>query len=281
MPNPPILLLASGQRTGSTLLQRFLLSHPRMMIWGEHDGVLGAMLQRYERLYEWDGMFAHHLESFQASGYNNFIPNLTPPLETIQAGFRAMVEALYQQPALAMGRDLWGFKEVLYDAEAALRFRALYPGLRVIYITRHPFGAFTSLLHEERLKASEVNIPLKDIWTRRKTIQWVQTWAHINASFLEHPAITEDWVYKLTYEALIADIPAQTRRLSAWLGLPLADFDLDVFNHRLYTDRANAQADRQDTRPKITWDDLTAEEYSLLTDPEVIRVAGLLGYTIP
>jgi len=280
LPNP-IILLASGQRTGSTLLQRFLVSNPRLMIWGEHDGVLTEIFRRYERLYEWDDMFAHQLRTFQQDGFNNFIPNMIPNADIIRQSQRAILEVLYRDTARAMGRDIWGFKEVLYDADMALALRDLFPDMRVIYITRHPFGGFTSLLHEERLKPSEINIPIKDIWTRTKTIAWVDVWTHINQTFLDHPGITPDWVFKLTYEELVGDIPNTTGALIDWLGLERGAFDLNVFQHRIYTDRDNEQGVRRDQRPEIRWEDLTAEEYRLMTQPALLETAARLGYDIP
>lgn len=276
----PILLLASGQRTGSTLLQRWFLSHPRMMIWGEHDGVFETIFQRYERLYAWETMFAHHLESFQQDGYNNFVPNMIPPRATLEQGLRAMIETLYRYPTAEMGRYYWGFKEVLYDAEMAVRLRSLYPNLKVVFITRHPFPCLVSLLHEERLKPSEINIPLSDIWTRQKTTEWVQNWARINRSFLDHPQVDSTWFFRLTYEELVAHPDETTRQLAAWLGMDATQFDLDVFAHRLYTDRDNQQASRADRRQAITWNDLTAEEYRLITQTDVREVASRLGYSL-
>ncbi|MEO0562803.1 MAG: hypothetical protein AAF125_11860, partial [Chloroflexota bacterium] len=108
-PNP-IILLASGQRTGSTLLQRFLVSNDNVMIWGEHDGVFDGIYRSYDRLYEWDAMFAHQLETFRIKGFNNFIPNMIPGVEVIQASQRAMLEVLYRDTAYALGREVWGFK---------------------------------------------------------------------------------------------------------------------------------------------------------------------------
>jgi hypothetical protein len=279
-PNP-IILLGSGQRTGSTLLQRFMVSNPNIMIWGEHDGVFSDIYRKYDRLYEWDAMFSHQLETFQTDGFNNFIPNMIPSSDVIRASQRAMLEVLYRDTALNLGRNIWGFKEVLYDAEMAARLRDLFPGMKVVYITRHPFGGFTSLLHEERLKPTEVNIPLKDIWTREKTTQWIDTWVDINESFLDHPAINDEWVFSMTYEELIGDTAAVTGSMIDWLDLPRHDFDLDVFNVRLYTDRDNGQAVRRDERPRIDWADLTAEEYRLMTQPRLIEVATRLGYEIP
>lgn len=277
----PILILASGQRTGSTLLQRFIVSNPQIMIWGEHDGVFEAIFHKYDRLYEWDAMFAHQLASFQQGGINNFIPNMIPDADVIRSSQRRMIEILYKDTAAALGRPFWGFKEVLYDADMALRLRELFPDMRVLYITRHPFNAMVSLLHEERLKPADINIPMKDIWTRAKTTRWVDDWTRINRSFLEHPAIDESWVFSLTYEGLIADIPGTTGRLIDWLGLPRADFNLEVFAHRVYTDRDNGTPHRRDNRPRLDWEDLTAEEYRLLNQPAVREVAARLGYHIP
>lgn len=279
-PNP-IVLLASGQRTGSTLLQRFMLSHPRLMMWGEHDGVFADVMRRYQRLYAWDDMFAHHLETFQHDGYNNFIPNMIPDKDTISDSLRAMFYTLYRDPALRMGRDLWGFKEVLYTADDALNLRKLFPNIKIVYITRHPFNCFVSLLHEERQKPNEVTIPLSDIWTRSKTTAWVDTWIHINQSFLNNSSITDDWVFKLRYEDLVGDIPKSTGHMIDWLGLKREDFDLDVFNHRVYTDRNNQQANNRDNRPKIGWEDLTAEEYRLMTQPQLVQISRRLGYDMP
>lgn len=279
MPNP-ILILASGQRTGSTLLQRFIVSHPRIMIWGEHDGVLTDIFRKYDRLYAWDTMFAHQLETFKIDGFNNFIPNMIPPSNIIRDSQRAILETLYRNPAKELGRDIWGFKEVLYDADMTLRLRELFPDMRVLYITRHPFNCFTSLLHEERLKPAEINIPLTDIWTREKTTRWIDVWTHINRSFLDHPAVTDDWVFRLRYEDLILDTPGVTGAMIEWLGMAPDEFDLTVFEHRLYTDRDNTQVIRRDQRPKIHWEDLTAEEYRLMTQPDLVQVAKRLGYHI-
>ncbi len=279
-PNP-ILILSSGQRTGSTLLQRFILSHPRIMIWGEHDGILNGIFDRYNRLHQWQGMFGHQLNTYLDSGYNNFIPNMTPTLDVIRQSEHALLETLFRDPAAKLGKDIWGFKEVLYDADIAAHLRDLYPDLRVLFITRHPFNCFVSLLHEERLRHAEVNIPLHETWSRTRTKQWVRDWTRINESFLEHPQVNDEWVFPLTYEQLVGDVSGTTAKIAAWLGFPLDEFDLDVFQHRRYTDRNNGKPQQQDTRPKITWDDLSAEEYLLITQSDLQQVAQRLGYEMP
>jgi hypothetical protein len=274
----PIFIFGSGQRCGSTLLQRLLCTHPDILIWGEHDGILPQILRQFDRMREWNDLFGHHYEKYQQSGVvRNFIANMNPPA---QVAFEAQVQLLrtyWQMPAAQLGKSIWGFKEVLYTAEVALKLRELFPTARVIHITRHPFKCFTSLLHEERLKPGETYVPLKEIWTRARTIEALNMWVSVNRSFLETPGLDEDWVYNLTYERLTGHSELVVESLADWLNLNPNDFDMSVFDYKIYTDRQN----ERDDRPVLTWADLSAEEYTLLTAEAVREVCDQLGYELP
>ncbi len=280
-PNPdtsPIFVFASGQRCGSTLLQRFLCTHPDLIVWGEHDGVLEKIFAGFERLDEWHDMFHHHYETYMTLGpVDNFIPNLTPPREHIRHSQSEVVRNLWQRTAHAHGKTWWGFKEVLYGADMALKLRALFPSARVIHLTRHVFGAFTSLLNEERLKPGENYVPLKELWTRARTIEWIARYVRINRSFYHTPGLSPDWVYHLRYEDLTENTAANVRKLTDWLCLDYHAFNHDVFQHKIYTDRVKGH----DLRPRITWDDLSGEEYALVMSDEVLEVANMLHYVMP
>ncbi|MBC8098591.1 MAG: sulfotransferase, partial [Armatimonadetes bacterium] len=207
----------------------------------------------------------------------NFVANLNPPRPTIREAQINLVKSYWQAPAAAIGKPIWGFKEVLYDAQMALTLKDLFPTAKIIYITRHPFKCFTSLLHEERLKPGETYVPLKEIWTRNRTIEALNHWVRINRSFLETPGLDGDWLYQMTCEQLVADIPGKTHDLIAWLGLQPDDFDYSLFDYKIYTDRHS----NEDDRPTLTWADLSAEEYTLLTSDDVLSVTQRLGYAMP
>jgi hypothetical protein len=96
----PVLIFASGQRCGSTLLQRFLSSHPDITIWGEHDGVLTQFMANFDRLYDWQQLFAHQFEVFMDDGYNNFVPNMTPPATYFAQAHKNLIRDLWQVPAM-------------------------------------------------------------------------------------------------------------------------------------------------------------------------------------
>lgn len=277
-PVGPIFILASGQRCGSTLLQRFLCTHPDILIWGEHDGVLNRIFSGFERLHEWHSLFGHHYQKYLNAGVSrNFIANMNPPEEAIHTTQLQMVQNYWQEPAAALGKSIWGFKEVLYDAHMALQLKSLFPTARVIFITRHAFNCFTSLLHEERLKPGETYVPLKEIWTRARTIEALNYWVNINRSFIETPGLDESWVLRLRYEDFTDDKTGSASRLVRWLGLDPDDFDFSILDYKIFTDRHNGP----DDRPKIQWSDLSAEEYTLLTSDEVRYVSQLLNYDLP
>ncbi|HEX2618502.1 MAG TPA: sulfotransferase, partial [Phototrophicaceae bacterium] len=136
----PIFVLASGQRCGSTLLQRFLSTHQDILIWGEHDGVLNKIFAGFERLYEWHDLFGHHYDKYLETGVaRNFIANMNPPADVITDTQIQLVTNYWQEPAAALGKHIWGFKEVLYDAHMAMHLQRLFPTARIVFLTRHPF----------------------------------------------------------------------------------------------------------------------------------------------
>jgi hypothetical protein len=278
MPDPglgPILIFASGQRCGSTLLQRYLCSHPEIIIWGEHDGVLTKMFTQFDRLQEWGEMFGHQLETFLDDGVNNFIPNMNPPREFVLQAQRQMVENLWQLPVQNLGRSIWGFKEVLYGADMALYMHRLFPNARIIHLTRNIFECFISLYHEEHVSPKmQPHVPLEQVWTRERTLEFIEYWIKVNRSFLETPGLSSEWLFSLTYEQLTQDTRNTVHQLVTWLGLDEADFDLNVFRHKIYTDRHKGP----DLRPKIERADLLPEDIALLTTEEILGISELLNY---
>ena len=272
-----IFILASGQRTGSTLLQRFLCSHPDVLIWGEHDGAVARLFPTFDRLRAWESMFDVQRKSFLAEGVNNFIPNMMPPPETIDEAERQLLRALFETPARALGRSIWGFKEVLYDATVAIRLHDLFPDARIIHLTRSIVECFVSVLewesHRSEDRAPEHFMPQSEMWTRARTAEFVRTWCRVNESFLSMPPC--DWVYPLTYERLVENTAVETRQLAEWLGLRHEQFDLSVFEHKIFSEIIGP-----DPRVLRTYAGLTEEERALIETDEVRSVAKQANYAI-
>jgi hypothetical protein len=265
----PLLVLAAGQRCGSTLLQRLLCSHPQVMIWGEHDGQLSAILAAVERLRFWtdhDAVAAR--DELAASGYQGFIADLTPERSYIDDACRAFIESLFARPAFELARPIWGFKEVRYGLSDALLLQGLFPRLRVIQIVRDPREVLRSLADWEGHPR----------WTRRNTEEALGYWLRVADSFIGSDAdpFLRSFILTVRYEDLIADTRRWSVAIAHHCELDEKSFDHAVFEKRVHTDVSYGAPGRELRR----WPDLPASLRSLLDDEEIRRVAFAYGYDL-
>ena len=146
----PIILLAAGWRSGSTLLQRVLTSDPNTMIWGEpfaKSGITTTLASQLSAFTaEWpplDYFVANQGDDLSAAWIANSYPD---PAQLI-AAHRAFFIELLANPAKGLGRSRWGFKEVRLGGAHALYLKLLFPKARFVFLVRDPFAAFASFRH--------------------------------------------------------------------------------------------------------------------------------------
>src|SRR5690606_9444937 len=116
-----------GWRTGSTLLQRVLCSHPEVHIWGENRGLVTFLREAARTVAALEPASKQHQSEFQRRGTNAWIALLNPCNEQFRKGLKALLETYYGEPARHLGKCRWGFKEVRHDLTAAAFLRDLYP----------------------------------------------------------------------------------------------------------------------------------------------------------
>ena len=264
----PLLILAAGQRCGSTLLQRLLSSHPDVLIWGEHAGQLRPVLDAGDRLRAWSaGDGRHGRIGYAHSGHQSFMANLTPEAEHIDQAVRAFVETLFAEPAREIGRPVWGFKEVRYGLAEAIALRALFPGCRVVHIVRDPRSILRSLDVWERAEGP---------WRRAATTVAIADWTRVGRSFWSASEELPCWVLRLRYEDLIAEPAQWCARIGEHCGLEAKLFDPGVFDKRIHGIGPRGMTGR-DLR---SWDDLPASLRELVDDDEVRLVGRACGYDL-
>jgi Sulfotransferase family len=150
----PIFLLSAGWRSGSTMLQRLIMSDRRVLMWGEpYDecGLIQALADSMRafregwppREYFYDGRPHHELSG-------EWIANLFPSLEDWRLGQRALLDTMFALPARRAGATRWGVKEVRLTGEHALYLRWLYPRARFVCLYRDPLEAYRSYCHYGR-----------------------------------------------------------------------------------------------------------------------------------
>lgn len=144
----PIFLLSAGWRSGSTMLQRLIMSDKRVLIWGEpYDEcglvqALAAGMRAFRPQWPPPSYFYDGTAPAELTG--EWIANLFPSLADWRAGQRALFDRMFAEPARRAGAARWGLKEVRLSAEHALFLRWLYPRARLLLLYRHPLEAYRS-----------------------------------------------------------------------------------------------------------------------------------------
>ncbi|MEW9532194.1 sulfotransferase [Microbispora sp. NPDC049125] len=265
-PHTPVLVLAAGQRCGSTLLQRLLTSHPGVLIWGEHGGQLGRILEAADSLLSWSRELGGDARAeFSRNSHQSWMANLTPDRDVILRALRTFVDTLYVEPAVRLGRPVWGLKEVRYTLADARRLRSLYPGLAVILLIRDPHAVLRSLDEWERKTNGR--------WTRRLTEDAVVNWQRVAEDFLAPPEAGLP-VLRLRYEDFVADPGGACEKIARHTGLDAGAFDPEVLATRVHVGEDFAHLAR-DIRE---WHALPASLRRLLDPPQMRSLIHACGY---
>lgn len=263
----PIVVLASGLRCGSTLVQRLLNSHPDALLWGEQDGFLNRFVPEHRRLLAWQAEYHAQRDEYLARGYDTFSANLLPTGRELTTAAAGYLRALFADPARTLGKRRWGFKEVRCGAAIAVFLRELFPPARIVHLTRDPVDCFLSLKEWEESP---------DPWDRAATEGVLADWARINASFLPGAADGPPAHLSLRYEDLLAGREEQVGRLAAFVGLDPAKLDLGVFGNRLHREGEEGRAARRLAARNA----LSRDERALLCREPLPAVAAAYGYEI-
>jgi hypothetical protein len=258
----PIVVLASGPRCGSTLLQRLLNSHPDVLVWGEGGGFLERLVPAVADLLDWAAAYDPQRQTFRERGPDAFTANLLPDDDELRAAAAAFVRMLYAEPAHRRGRRRWGFKETRCGAEVARFLRGVLPDIRVVHLTRDPGDVLRSLAEWEAGSPT---------WDAGMTAAALDDWTRVNASFLADPAAAH---LALRYESMVADPEGTVAALAAALGLDAVGFDRRVFERRIQWD-----GEEGGDRPSyLGGRPLDADRAALRSRPPLPAVAAALGY---
>lgn len=143
----PIFILASGFRSGSTLVQRLVMSG-EVLMWGEPFmetgwlfGLTSSLMHLPGRVHG-RGNVDRKLQ--QGPLKDQWVANLHPGLEQLRHAHRAMIRTLLADPAKVIGHSSWGAKFVRLDGNFAHYLRWLFPNCRIIVCVRNPIESFLS-----------------------------------------------------------------------------------------------------------------------------------------
>ncbi|HEV2305468.1 MAG TPA: sulfotransferase, partial [Candidatus Acidoferrales bacterium] len=215
----PIFLLSTGMRTGSTLLQRILVTDPCLLLWGEPMGEMNIAALLSQMLSDFmSPEFFDYRQRQPSPGSpdlaKSWIPHLHPSNDNFRLGLRSLFNRWLGQPARQHGFSRWGFKEVRLDATAAVLLRWLYPNAKFILLTRHPFDCYRSFAdggsNDHYVQHPGVLI--------NSAASFAGEWNRIAVSWSQLPS--DFPAMQVRYEDLVSG-NFDFRRLESWLGIRL------------------------------------------------------------
>ncbi|NNE42721.1 MAG: sulfotransferase [Gemmatimonadetes bacterium] len=211
----PVFLLAVSWRTGSTLLQRVLMTDPSLFIWGEPWGRMSLFPRLADAVCAIDAEWPrekHLVTNLEADPTKDFVAaNLFPPGTDFRAALRDFLVRWFEPAAAERGFTRWGFKEVRLGAAEALVLRWLFPHAKFVVLLRHPYDAYRSCK----------DWTLYDRWPDRVVNSAASFARHWNRLALSWQEVREDLdPVVLKYEDLVAD-GFDFRGLESRLGLKL------------------------------------------------------------
>jgi Sulfotransferase family len=202
----PVFIFSAGWRSGSTLLQRLLVSKREVLIWGEpytlsdHLGRLSESLNIFSDVFPPPEFFLEfHGDGSIADIQEKWIAHLYPEVDDLREAHRAFFTTLLAAPAARRGYRRWGFKDCKYGIEHAVYLKWLFPGAKFYFVYRNPYHAYRSL----RLFGAYMRWPDRPVFTAR---EFGELWRQLMEGYQNHCAAVDGMMVK--FEDLVA------RRLS-------------------------------------------------------------------
>lgn len=214
----PVFIFSAGWRSGSTFLQRWLMTDKSLMVWGEpyrHAGLIESLARPVAAFTEnWpknEYFLDRHGPGEDLS--NAWIANLYPGLIDFMSAHISYLERLFLDPALALGRSRWGLKAVTLGTDHACYLKWLFPEAKFLFIYRDPYAAYGSY---RKFGGWYKSWPAEPVFTATR---YGALWRELATDYVQNFHKVDGLL--LPYEGLAT---RETReRLEHYLGVPLVE----------------------------------------------------------
>ena len=137
----PIFIFSAGWGSGSTLLQRIVMSSEEVLIWGEpfdRSIIIQRMASSLASIkHDWPPS-NHFSENYNIGELSNsWIANLSPPPKDLKKAHRAFFKSWLETSLPKYNVERWGLKEVRLTMNHAHYLKWLFPDAKFIFIYRN------------------------------------------------------------------------------------------------------------------------------------------------
>jgi len=229
VPPPPgeLLCVIAVGRSGSTLLQRLLNLHEQVVLFGEHNAIVGSLANLWQQTFDsWargeierssrfvpDILAARPvamMDGISIEWANAFTEERALPV------FRRFLEDLLYPPEIRRADTrYWGFKEIRYGPPAVAFLARLFPQARFLVLLRDPLA-----VHRSRLATGYWYPRLSPEAAAAQMQEEFQSLCDVWELLRSRPGTQ---ARLLSYEMLLPDPQPLLDRIAAWAGLTRID----------------------------------------------------------
>ncbi len=147
----PIFLLSAGWGSGSTLLQRLIMSGKDALLWGEPFDHAVPIFRLAETIAPISDRWPRdrYFGDLQSSVplHDQWIANLVPPVRVLRRAHREFLDTWLGSAARDAGFRRWGLKEVRLTADHARFLKWLFPKAKFVFLYRDVVHSWASCRH--------------------------------------------------------------------------------------------------------------------------------------
>lgn len=179
----PVFVLSAGWGTGSTLIQRLIISSGEYLVWGEPLDEAASIQRMSESLHAIREGFPpakQYTENYSANTLSkSWIANLIPPMETYRNAHRSFLDTWLSEKTACSSYQQWGLKEVRLNIDHARYLKWLFPNAKFVFVYRDLYSSYLSCRRK----------PWVSIWPDYKVspiAAFSHHWNHLLSGFIDH-----------------------------------------------------------------------------------------------
>ncbi|MEE9320236.1 MAG: sulfotransferase [Granulosicoccus sp.] len=178
----PVFVLSAGWGSGSTLIQRLLISSGKLIVWGEpvdEAAPIHRLAQSVAAVRESWPPGEHFRPDWKTENLTDaWIANFAPDMQCFQSAHRRFVLEWLGTETRKAGIERWGLKEVRLTIDHAVYLKWLFPHARFVFVYRDIYGSYLSIRRR----------PWTSIWPdypATPIIPFAHHWNHLLRGFID------------------------------------------------------------------------------------------------